>query len=67
MNDKDKDKDKSCPICSIKMYHSERYPNMICNECSKKTTDDGEPISFYNIDSWGGFYSLVGKTKGNIH
>jgi hypothetical protein len=63
-----KDKDKNCPICSIKMYHSDRYPNMICNECCEKTTDDkDEPIYFYNKDASGGFYSLVGKKKGNIH
>ena len=60
-------KEKNCPICSGKMYHSERYPNMICYECCEKTTTNGEPISFYNQDATGGFYSLVGKEKGNIH
>jgi hypothetical protein len=61
-------KDKSCPICSSKMSVSARYPNMICHECSEKTLNEkGEPISFYNKDHTGGFYSLVDKEKGNVH
>ena len=61
-------KNKNCPICEKNMIHSERYPNMICEECFDKTlTENGESIKFYNKDHTGGFISIVNNIKGEIH
>lgn len=39
-----------CPICFAKLQTNARYPNYICNECSKKTTDiNGRKLIFSNV------------------
>jgi hypothetical protein len=59
---------KKCPICEKEMLDSERYPNMICNECVELAlTKDGENIKFYNKDHNGGFISIVNNNQCEIH
>ena len=59
---------KKCPICDESMIDFERYPNMICQNCSKKTvTKNGVKIEFYNKDFNGGFISVMNDKKGDIH
>jgi uncharacterized Zn ribbon protein len=59
---------KSCPICDKNMIYYDRYPKMVCHECSENTlTHDGENIKFYNKDHTGGFISIVNDVKGEMH
>ena len=51
---------KKCPICDEQTHLSERYPHSVCSECSGKTfNENNEKIEFYNIDIYGGFYSII--------
>ena len=53
-----------CPLCSdILTYYTQRYPKMICINCSNgnkgKILDSlGNEVTFVNIDIYGGFMSL---------
>ena len=50
-----------CLICSNeKSFHIERYPRMICNECtnSEYKDVDGNTVYFENEDIYGGFISI---------
>jgi len=59
---------KNCPICENTMLKIERYPNMICSECSELTvTEKNVKIEFFNIDHTGGFISVVNNVEGDIH
>lgn len=59
----------NCPICNQLRYTTQRYPNKICNNCSKLcVTKEGKLIQFFNIDNSGGFVSIVdNKERGEIH
>ena len=49
-----------CPICLETLTHfSPRYPKAICSKCadSKIKDNDGNLVSFHNIDISGGFIS----------
>jgi hypothetical protein len=49
-----------CPICNNIMICIRRYPNKICIDCtnSNKLVDEqGNPVTFGNIDESGGFES----------
>jgi len=44
-----------CPICKKEMPYMERYPKMLCIECSKQTKDaKGRELEFYNTHPLGG-------------
>ena len=49
-----------CPLCLDTLTHySPRYPKAICSNCASKTIkdNDGNVVSFHNIDIYGGFIS----------
>ena len=59
---------KECPICGDTMSLSKRYPFSVCSQCKEKTvTINGTPIQFGNIDSGGGFMSVVNGNVGDDH
>jgi len=44
-----------CPICNIEVEKIERYPNYICDNCTKNITDKlGRKIVYYNTSMNGG-------------
>jgi predicted amidophosphoribosyltransferase len=44
-----------CPLCSQPVEYWERYPGLLCEQCSKKTTDKhGKLVSFHNESISGG-------------
>ena len=53
-----------CPICSLKIQKSGRYPNYVCGDCaSKAESADGRPLEFSNISLSGGFLAFYADTK----
>ena len=63
---------QQCPICENNVHPMQRYPNYICSKCIERydtLTFDGKPITFSNIDWWGGFQSHIegDKTPTEIH
>jgi len=43
-----------CPTCNRYKKFSERYPDQVCDKCTKLATDKaGKPIAFYNITNDG--------------
>lgn len=60
----------NCPICDKKLKYSIRYPHYICSACKAKAVDEnGNSLSFYNIDMGGGFFAEYTETneKRNSH
>jgi hypothetical protein len=58
--------DSNCPICNNQFTRMIRYPNTICNECSKHTIDkNGNTVVFANIDEFGGFQSRHFNNNNN--
>ena len=53
-----------CPICSQPVQYWERYPGLLCQECSKRTTDkNGTRVSHYNVSFSGGCYGVYDEGK----
>jgi hypothetical protein len=53
-----------CPICSIEIEKSRRYPNCVCKGCSYRACDEnGRLLKFFNIDLSGGFLSRYVDTN----
>lgn len=53
-----------CPICSQPVQYWERYPGLLCHECSKRTTDkNGTRVSHYNVSLSGGCYGVYEQEK----
>ncbi len=48
---------KPCPICKRETaYQNPRYPNMVCEECDSKATDEfGRKLEFSNVGLSGGY------------
>ena len=45
-----------CPICSVIIEKSRRYPNCVCNNCRYRACDEnGRLLKFRNQDLSGGF------------
>lgn len=45
---------QNCPICNKETRQNPRYPNYVCEDCSKKAvTDKSEKIRFYNTEGFG--------------
>jgi len=45
-----------CPICSMTVDPSQRYPRYVCCECKiKASSQDGRALRFYNENMWTGF------------
>jgi len=60
--------EKPCPICEEDRTHFARYPNAVCSACAEKTVSENNvPITFGNIDAWGGFVSYINGNKGEVH
>ena len=54
---------QQCPICSVAVERSERYPQYVCSDCYAKAADeDGRPLRFSNVSFSGGFAALYGDT-----
>jgi len=54
---------QQCPICSVAVERSERYPQYVCSDCYAKAVDeDGRPLRFSNVSFSGGFAALYGDT-----
>ena len=47
---------QQCPICSVEVPPSERYPRYVCRTCAVKAASaDGRLLKFSNVDFTGGF------------
>ena len=47
---------QQCPICSVEVHPSERYPRYVCMTCAVKAASaDGRKLKFSNVDFTGGF------------
>ncbi len=45
-----------CPICSIEVPPSQRYPMYVCLPCAQRAADEnGAALEFYNESISGGF------------
>jgi hypothetical protein len=56
-------KQQQCPICSLDVPVSERYPDYICNSCvAKAKSGDGRPVEFFNEALSGGFQAVYSDT-----
>jgi hypothetical protein len=45
-----------CPICSVEVPPSLRYPRYVCSTCAEKAASpDGRPLAFANESLSGGF------------
>ena len=57
------DRTEPCPICKKPVQYWERYPNLLCEECSDRTTDEaGNRVAFYNESISGGCYGEYPET-----
>lgn len=57
-------KKQYCPICSVHVEVSERYPNYVCSDCAKKAkSESGSPLQFYNEGFGGGFVAIFADTN----
>jgi hypothetical protein len=46
---------KPCPVCNAPVPYWKRYPGLLCNKCSERTTDQaGRRVTFYNQSICGG-------------
>jgi hypothetical protein len=53
-----------CPICSVDVTPSERYPNYVCETCYARAADeDDRPLTFSNVALSGGFAALYRDTR----
>ena len=47
---------QQCPICSVEVHPSERYPRYVCMTCAGKAASaDGRLLNYSNVDFTGGF------------
>jgi predicted RNA-binding Zn-ribbon protein involved in translation (DUF1610 family) len=52
-----------CPICSVEVPPSERYPRYVCRTCGGKAMSaDGRLLKFGNVDISGGFKACFADT-----
>lgn len=48
-----------CPICGEEVVHLERYPEQVCEKCTKKTADAyGRRLKFFNERLSGGLQAV---------
>ncbi len=60
---------KRCPICGNSMEAlDDRFPNLICMECSKKALDaNGDNVEFFNYDGGGGLIAQHTQNDGHSY
>ena len=55
--------DQVCPICSVPVEVSPRYPNYVCEKCYRRAADEeGRPLKFDNVSFSGGFVAKYADT-----
>ena len=53
-----------CPICSMPVQPSGRYPHYLCAACAKRAVDiNGRALSFFNVSLSGGYNAKFTYTK----
>ncbi len=56
--------EQRCPICSLPVPVSERYPRYVCGKCFVKAVDEnGRSLSFSNVSFSGGFAARYADTR----
>lgn len=62
------EKSQECPVCGVSVPHVERHSRYLCEECaSQACSEDERPLSFSNVDIFGGFqaaYTDTGEPYG---
>lgn len=49
-----------CPICQTEVRVNPRYPDRLCNECSRRAVDgSGRPLKFHNTSPMGGGFQAI--------